>query len=394
MVERRRLLAGSLGPERVPARPDSDDTEWYLPLHLRDPQAARERLAAQVAAGVDVVVAPAWLTHRRALLPLGETRRARDWSDAAVRLAREAVEQGLERREAALTDAPEDDARHGRPSPLVAATLPALDEEVADGRLLPREAATARDYRDQAGHLADSEPDLILVEGQRSEADARLAITEALATGLPVWAALTPSSLAAAGLEGWLEWAGTVGLAQLLLPGPPAERTAAAGAPLPWGGLADAAAAAAAWLEVGAGTIAVLDGATLPLLERLREAIDEHERTVLEAARARERRWWRLVERAAAMAPGGAAVWLGPAPQRPLPDGFAWLVLDPSDSAQLPSDRFRLAVAGSAADVRAAVRTLERGGIVVGPLAVDGGLRLIAVDEADEPPLAIARSED
>ncbi len=56
--------------------------------------AARERIAAQVAAGADVVVAPTWLTHRRALLPLGETRRAAAWTADAVRVAREAVEIG------------------------------------------------------------------------------------------------------------------------------------------------------------------------------------------------------------------------------------------------------------------------------------------------------------
>ena len=59
--------------------------------------AARERLAAQLTAGADVVVAPTWLTHRRALLPVGETRQARAWTAAAVRVAREAIEIGLER---------------------------------------------------------------------------------------------------------------------------------------------------------------------------------------------------------------------------------------------------------------------------------------------------------
>ena len=36
MVERCRLLAGSVGPERVPARPDPEHADWYLPLHLRE----------------------------------------------------------------------------------------------------------------------------------------------------------------------------------------------------------------------------------------------------------------------------------------------------------------------------------------------------------------------
>ena len=59
MIERRSLLAGSVGPERLPARPDPEDADWYLPLHLRDRGAARERLAGQIVAGADVIVADA-----------------------------------------------------------------------------------------------------------------------------------------------------------------------------------------------------------------------------------------------------------------------------------------------------------------------------------------------
>ena len=137
MTERVLLLAGSVGPERVPSRRDPEQTDWYLPLHVRDAQAARERLAGQVTVGADAVVAPTWLTHRRALLPLGETRRAGAWTAAAVRTAREAVEIGLERRQEALAGVPEDDVRRGRPATLVAASLPALDDapESEGGRL-------------------------------------------------------------------------------------------------------------------------------------------------------------------------------------------------------------------------------------------------------------------
>ncbi|MEA2026444.1 MAG: homocysteine S-methyltransferase family protein, partial [Chloroflexota bacterium] len=218
MPRRHLLLAGSWGPERIPARPHRDDADWYLPLHIRDESAARERLAAQVAAGADVIVAPTWRTHRRALLPLGETRRAAVWTAAAVRVARDAVEVGLERRAELLADASADDVRRGRPEPLIAASLPALDDgpERGSGRLLPHEAATERDYRDQAGVLADAEPDLLLVEGQRDEAEARPATTEAAATGLPAWAALHPSALAAADVEAWLEWSSQIGLERIL----------------------------------------------------------------------------------------------------------------------------------------------------------------------------------
>lgn len=398
MRARCRLLAGSYGPERVPVRPDPEGTDWYLPLHLREPQRARARVAAQVEAGADVVVAPTWLTHRRALLPLGETRRAAEWSAGAVRLAREAVELGLERRESALAEAatPEAPVRRDRPAPLVAATLPALDDEasVSSGRLLPQEAANERDYRDQAGHLADAEPDLILVEGQHTESDARIAISEAVGTGVPTWAALSTAALAASDVEGWLEWAGANGVARVLLAGRPAEHGPSVDAPLPWGGLAREPEQVQAWLELGADAIALLDGASAPVVERLREAIDGHERLVIEAEASAEGRWWSLVERAAAMAPGGAAVWLGHAPQRSLPEGFDWLVLEATQVGRLPADRFRLAVVTPDADAHAVLPSLERGALLVGPLTLAGMLRPLVLDEATEPSVAILRRED
>jgi hypothetical protein len=395
MAERRRLLAGSYGPERVPPRPDPDDGGWYLPLHVRDAAAARERIAAQVAAGADVIVAPTWLTHRRALLPVGETRRAGDWTAAAVHLAREAVELGLERRTTALAEVPDDDVRHGRPLPLVAASLPGLEAEpeADSGRLLPPEAATERDYHAQAGVLAEAEPDVILVEGQRSEMSARTAMTEAIQTGLPVWAALTGSALATSGTEGWLAWAGAAGIARLLLPGPAAGRGPAAEGPLPWGALVEEPEEVGDWLALGAGAIARLDGCTIPRLEQLRAAIDDDERPAIEAARVATERWRATVQAAAAMASGGAAVWLGAAPAWSLPDGFDWLVVSETEGPRLPVDRFRLAVAASAGGARLLSATLERGGVLLSPAVPGTGLHVLALDDSGQPPLAIYRRE-
>jgi len=397
MPARHLLLAGSWGPERIPARPHPDHADWYLPLHVRDEQGARERLAAQVAAGADVIVAPTWRTHRRALLPLGETRRAATWTVAAVRVARDALEVGLERRAELLADAPDDDVRHGRPAPLIAASLPALDDEseTDTGRLLPREAATERDYRDQTGVLADAEPDLLLVEGQRGEAEARVAITEATATGLPTWAAVRPSALAAADVEAWLEWSGQTGLERILLPSP-AEAAVAADGDLPWGGLVRTAEPIPEWLDAGAGSVACLDGASVAVLEPLRATIDDYERAELETARAAARRWEDHVARAAVIAPGGLAVWLGERSSVPLPDGFEWLVVDAAETPRLPADHYRLVVdAGYSPDLG---RLLEAGGI----LACEGGgrprgetdLQLLMLDDEAEPALAIYRRED
>jgi S-methylmethionine-dependent homocysteine/selenocysteine methylase len=152
---------------------------WFEPFHVRQPQVARAEIAGQVAAGADIVVAPAWLTHRRALEAVGESRRAQAWTAAAVRLAREAVEEGLERRP---------DGAAGDPV-LVAGPLPdiAARPERATGRLLPAAASEERDAHDQAGILADAAVDLLLLEPCASH-DATLRSTRVAAeTGVPAW---------------------------------------------------------------------------------------------------------------------------------------------------------------------------------------------------------------
>jgi hypothetical protein len=364
MTERVRLLAGSVGPERQPARPDPDDADWFLPLHLRDETAARERIAAQVTAGADVVVAPTWLTHRRALLPLGETRRAAAWTAAAVRVARDGLEVGLERRTESLAEVPPEDARHGRPTPLLAATLPRLDDDrsLETGRLLPSEAATQRDYRDQAGYLADAEPDLLLVEGQTDAASARTAATEALQTGLPVWVALSRASLQPGGAAPWLDWASEASVRQLLLPPPLTAHETLVGHTAGWGGYGLQPDAIGSWIDQGASVIGRLDLAGAGALQATREAIDAHEQAAIDAQRTEDARWLELLERAARVAPGGRAVWIGAEQATPLPVGFDWLVVTSAEAHRLPAGHFRLAVADPGVDAAAC---LERGGILV-----------------------------
>ena len=150
-----RLLAGAPWRDRLRAPRPTDAARWFEPIHVREPARA-EALAAQVEAGADVVTAPAWLTHRRALMEIGESRRAAEWTRAAVQLAREAVEEGLSRR---------GDVASGN-TVLVAGPLPDLDArpETGSGRLAERGAAADRDREAQAGILAEAGVDLIVVE--------------------------------------------------------------------------------------------------------------------------------------------------------------------------------------------------------------------------------------
>jgi hypothetical protein len=417
------LVAGSVGPERVPARPDRDDSRWFEPLHIRKDAASREAIAEQVLVGADVVVAPTWLTHRRALMPLGETRNARAWTQAAIRLAREGVELGLERREEAR-EAASDDAGDGesprapeRPTPLVVAVLPALDEdpEPGTGRLLPRESATERDYRDQVGSVADAEPDAILVEGQRTSAESALAVDTSVATGLPTWAA-APRDVAAASDDGqllarWAQGMELAGSTLLLLPAP-ATRSArvADDAEVPWGGLIDAAAIAKGgasemartWLDARAAAVGILDGAEGATLREARAAIDEVQQAALDAEDIAQDRWHMHVARAAGMAAGGVALWLGPESSRPLPQGFVWVTLDTAEWRRLPDDHYRLIVesmaeTGSTVGPAELGRLLgDRGVLVIAsessPVSSED-LRLISIDADDAPSVAIYRRE-
>lgn len=421
------LLAGSFGPERIPARPDAEQPAWHEPLHVRDARSARDRLSSQVAVGADVILAPTWLTHRRALLPTGETRRARAWTAAAVRIAREAVEVGLERRAAAGAGAAGSGAAGSggfaagaagsaattgspaRPQPVVAACLPALDDDpdLGTGRLLPREAASERDYHDQAGLLADAEPDLLFLEGQATLASLRLAIDAAGGTGLPSWVALPRAGGVEAGLEAWLDLARESNAALTLLPGTPdAGRPGLESA---WGRLVSDPAAIgedtiSSWLAAGAAAVGVLDRATPDHLVPIRAAIDAYQPAELGAAEAAEARWWRHVRHAAAMAPGGGALCLSGSGTREslaprLPAGFEWLIVDPSEAGVLPAAHFCLVVDPGERPVAPSLRAalLEEGGVLVVAEGASGlptdELRLLVLDDTAEPPLAILRRE-
>jgi hypothetical protein len=327
-------------------------------------------------------------------------------------VAREAVEVGLEQRAAAGSGVAGSAAttdRPARPQPIVAASLPALDDEPdpGTGRLLPREAASERDYHDQAGLLADAGPDVLLLEGQATLASLRLAIDAACGTGLPTWVALSGAGGDERILQAWLDLTRESDVALTLLPGTPDGGRP--GSESAWGRLIPDAAALgddtiSTWLAAGAAAIGLLDGATPDHLAPIRAAIDAYQGAELGAAEAAEARWWRHVQQAAAMAPGGAALWLAVSGAREslesrLPAGFEWLIVDPSEAGVLPAARFRLVVDPGHRPLAASLRAtlLDEGGVLVVAEGASGlpidDLRLLVLDGTAEPPLAILRRE-
>jgi hypothetical protein len=365
-----RVLAGAFALDRRAFPRPGSVARWFEPFHVRQPQVARGEIAAQVAAGADVVMAPAWLTHRRALEGVGESRRARSWTDDAVRLAREATEAGLERRAAVAGPV------------LVAGPLPdvAAGPEHATGRLLSASASEERDTHDQAGILADAGVDVLLIESRTSFEATLQATRLSVPAGRPVWATMpaagSPSEppftervamLTAAGAEailiGPVEETDRSTVTDLLTmvaePGGPGVGLIAEEPPLGDESALDA------WLEASAALLGIGSGADPDALQPLVEARERRLTRIREQEEAERSSLGSWVADAATRAPGGRALWLGD-PQVGLPSGFGWtvVVLDSAELAALPAEDFRLVVAIGPADPARLARLVERGGIV------------------------------
>ena len=440
-LTRTRLLAGAIGTRGgIRPRPGTD-ARWFEPPHVRDPRMVRSELTSQVEAGADVIVAPAYRTHRRALVEVGESRNARAWTAAAISVAREAVQQGLAGRA---------DAGQSSRSVLVCGPLPVLDPGPGpgDGRLPTGSVAGERDYRDQAGILSDLGVDLILVDGQATVAGARLAMGAAVETGLPAWVLgpirdlraradsgesgesgepgesghrpALPTLASGEPLEAWAEAVLELGASALLLEGgaPGLEAGRVTLGELALGrdfGLAvagidvrdDSLDVIRAWLESDLPILGIAEGATAERLRRLASLIDEVEAAHRTRASEATARWSAWLAEAAQRAPGGPALWLerrprgpveGGAEPPPLPSGFAWTRAAPDDVPHLPRAHYRLvALEDGDVEVDALAPLLEPGGVLAARLRAEPrqieGLRVMEIERDGDRVLVLARRE-
>ena len=148
---------------------------------------------------------------------------------------------------------------------------------------------------------------------------------------------------------------------------------------------------AAAWLERDVRTIGLLDAAVPDRLAPIRAALDEVERDELVRWARSEDRWWSHVRRAAAMAPGGPALWLGPpriasVRDERLPEGFDWLAPERAEVSALPKAASGSSSTGSAgrrASPRAPPRPRQAWPRSVAPRRIRPGthLRVLAPDD-------------
>lgn len=325
-----------------------------------------------------------------ALARFGEARRAPEWTEAAVAVAREAVELGLEERGERTPGAATDLLVAG------SVTVPDADDH---------EETEAEAFRAHAETIAEAGVDLLLVERLPSVAVARAATEAGVSTGLPTWSGVDVEGVRHLGE--WLEAMEVAEPERLLVYGSDAadmsgslaqirRRTsrpvgACLTMPVPREDVADL-------LKAGADVVGLVDGATAEALQPLREAIDERLRAVeAQVAEGRQvRQDW--LARAAAWAPAGAALWLGDDPDLELPAGFDWRVAAPLEAGRLPQDRYRLVVLdedADGADPERVLRLLESGGILLVPNDAAEQLRDSSriLDRGEEPALAILRRE-
>lgn len=396
------LIAGSAEGEREAPVPGPEPA-WFQPLHVRDPAAARRALAARVARGADALLAPTWLTHRRALLRVGESRRAAEWTTAAVRVAREAADEGLAMRP---TDLPQTHVT-------VAGVLPRLDAwaDESTGRRPTARTARAADLHELAGVLTDAGSDVLLVEDQGNAASWAEAVRSALAAGVPVWAAVDVArAMEGPTIEAIGSCSGVGTYALLVDAGDDADagiwaRTITAlrtttgldlGGLLPAGASdADLAAMVRSALEADAWAVGLATTATPERLGIVRAAMDEVAGEREAAREAADVAWRQCVEQAAQQAPGGRAVWLADEPPRQPPPSFDWTLAPWSDLPRLPVGAFRLVVSdGGRAGVPALSHLLDEDGVLVARGARAGPMReleILRVIETDGSAVITAR---
>jgi homocysteine S-methyltransferase len=363
----------------------------------------------QAEAGAAVLVAQTYRTHRAALVPYGESRRVREWTAAAVDLARQAGDAARERSAASGTP--------DRGPILVAGALglPRRGAGFGEGRL-PVDIPVAA-VREQAGVLAEAGVDALVVEGVEVAADADLVGEAAAESGVPILAEITREApeprraleaLAALPIAGVL-----LGLGFPASADPAGELAdiaawAAGGAPAVgawlWAHPGDdaeptgLAAVAAGWVEAGARLLGVAEAATPDAIEALASAVAERDAADEAARRAGDAAWRAALDEAVARAPRGHALWIGTRPAAEPPGGFAWSYAGAEELRRLPSGHFRLVVAPDVvADVRALAEAAEEGGMLLVRTAPDAprpaDVRIVGVTATGGEVVLLARRE-
>jgi len=413
------LLDGATGTELTRRGVPTRLPAWSATAIESDPDVVRAIHLDHARAGADVLTANTFRTQRRTLVRIGHARRAREWTFAAVRLAREAAETARE-------EAPD------RPPIRVAGSVAPL-EDCYEPSLAPDEATALAEQREHAGTLAEAGVELLLVETMGTLREARAATRAATETGLETWtSAITDHSgtrlLSGERLEAWVEAMAPLAPAALLVNcvGPAVTEAAirvlaplAAALGVPCGAYANLgsaepidgwrfdiamapdeyATAMARVLDAGASIVGGCCGTTPEHIGALRRLLDLRIAAARTASEETDAPWRALVATATRLAGGGPALVVGRA-EMSLPGSFQVTRVALDELSSLPEARFRLAIVDAAALDRSVAGALEPGGWLVArlapsdrPLILDalevrevgregGGLRLLARRQA------------
>lgn len=173
------VLDGGTGTELQKRGVRMDPAAWCGPATLENEKLLVEIHGDYIRAGAEVITANTFASSRLMLTPAGH-------GDKVAEINRRAVEAALRACEAAPA---------GR-DVLVAGSLShmvpvAEGTDLVDPGRIPSDAALSDAFEELAGILRASGVDLILLEMMYHPVRANLALTAALATGLPVWFGLS-----------------------------------------------------------------------------------------------------------------------------------------------------------------------------------------------------------
>ena len=163
------IMDGGTGTEIHRRGAAFDPKTWSGSPMLEYPDLVREIHEDYLRAGADIIIANTFGTSRSILEEGGMGDRTEEANEAAVRVAREAIENAAPDRDVLLVGS--------------MATINPL----GDPNVPVSYDAALEEYREQARYLADAGVDVIAAEMIIRIVDAKAAVVGAAETGLPVW---------------------------------------------------------------------------------------------------------------------------------------------------------------------------------------------------------------
>ena len=167
------LLDGATGTELARRAVDIGLPLWSANALLTAPQVLSQVHADYLRAGAEVITANTFRTHRRSLAKGGLGERAKELTQSAVTLAREAAQTYRETYGSSTTRAY-----------YIAGSMAPLEDSYTP-ELVPPLAECEREHAEMAQNLAEAGVDLLLVETMNTIREAVAATRAACATSLP-----------------------------------------------------------------------------------------------------------------------------------------------------------------------------------------------------------------